>query len=288
MHWNAVSIPTMQLRISWSIWFAGWFRIYFLFQWNICEWRHDKCMCCCSGMARILEILIVCLHVFGNVVDVTHIPLKNENKIIFQMKWRCDKLMAFMANRIFCYLQQEFLSQFHLENRFDIMITENGGKWRYFHSIYHLCNRNAKVEWKKNWRTDQSKIPCNAQTSSKWATPINFAEKFMDQNGRILRFNIVSRPMILYTTSLLQIFIRSKPMQSQRIFTFKLTAKIYESRKPCVNDVVRERTNNCWLGNITDSNETPCFISFTLNGRYQCWKFILYWSELHETNFFRH
>lgn len=78
----------------------------------------------------------------------------------------------------------------------------------------------------------------------------------------------------------------SKPMQSQRIFTFKLTAKIYENRKPCVNDVVRERTNNCWLGNITDPNETPCFISFTLNGRYQCWKFILYWSELHETNFF--
>lgn len=191
-----------------------------------------------------------------------------------------------MANRIFCYLQQEFLSQLHLENRFDIMITENGGKLRYFHSIYHLCNRNAKVEWKKNGRTDQSKIPCNAQTSSKWATPINFAEKFMDQNGRILRFNIVSRPMILYTTSLLQIFIRSKPMQSQCIFTFKLTAKIYENRKPCVNDVVRERTNNCWLGNITDSNETPCFISFTLNGRYQCWKFILYWSELHETNFF--
>lgn len=65
--------------------------------------------------------------------------------------------------------------------------------------------------------------------------------------------SIIFRPMILYTTSLLQISIRSYPMQSQRIFTFKLTAKIYENRKPCVNDVVRERqndvvrerTNNC-------------------------------------------
>lgn len=137
-----------------------------------------------------------------------------------------------MANRIFCYLQQEFLSQFHLENRFDIMITENGGKWRYFHSIYHLCNRNAKMEWKK--MDELIKVKFHVMHRHRQNEPL---QSILQRNLWIKMgeyYASISYPGQWFY-ALRHCYRYSKPMQSQRIFTFKLTAKIYENRKPCVS-----------------------------------------------------